>query len=136
MTLTDLMERIRACLPAIVWARRLSRGARAEQAAARYLRRHGYRLLGRNLRVAGGEIDLLAAHEGWLVIVEVRSYRRGEGRPPRESLSRDKQRRLRRLAEEVGKRPLWRNRPLRIDLVEVATDSQGRAEGFEVFRGI
>ena len=30
------------------------------------------------------------------VIVEVRSYRSGEGRPPRETLSRDKQRRLRR----------------------------------------
>ncbi len=134
--LSDLWKLVRARLFARVWSNGLSRGARAEQAAARYLRRHGYRLLGRNLRLAGGEIDLLAVHEEWLVIVEVRSYRRGEGRPPRETLSRDKQRRLRRLAEEVGKRPSWRSRRIRIDLVEVETDPEGRAVGFEVFKGI
>lgn len=136
MTLTDRLELIRERLFAGYLARRLSRGARAERAAARYLRRHGYRLLGRNLRVAHGEIDLLAVHDGWLVIVEVRSYRRGEGRRPRETLSQDKQRRLRRLAEQVGKRSPWRHRPLRIDLVEVATDPQGKAVGFEVIQGI
>jgi len=56
MNLADLGKLVRARLFAGVWSNGLSRGARAERAAARYLRRHGYRLLGRNLRVAGGEI--------------------------------------------------------------------------------
>ena len=112
------------------------RGQSAEAAATRYLRRQGYRLLERNLHVAGGEIDLLAVQDGWLVIVEVRSYKQQGGHPPRETLSADKQRRLRRMAQELHKRPLWRDKPVRIDLVEVATDARDRAVGFEIIKGI
>jgi putative endonuclease len=48
-------------------------GQRSERAAARYLRRQGFRLLGRNWHDAGGEIDLLALDGECLVVVEVRS---------------------------------------------------------------
>jgi putative endonuclease len=113
-----------------------ARGAAAERAAARYLRRHGYRLLDHNLRVAGGEIDLLAVHDECLVIVEVRSYKATSGFRPRATLSADKQHRLRRMAQELHKRPRWRDRPVRIDLVEVQTDARDRAVAFDLLRGI
>ena len=47
-------------------------GQAAEDIAARFLVRHGLRLLSRNFRVRGGEIDLICEGGGALVFVEVR----------------------------------------------------------------
>jgi len=54
-----------------------TRGAWAEQHAARYLAAAGLHELERNYRCAGGEIDLIMEEGGVLVFVEVR-YRRHE----------------------------------------------------------
>ena len=113
-----------------------ARGNRAEAWAARRLQAQGYRILERNLVLGGGEIDLLALHEGWLVIVEVRSYRQAGGLPPHTVFSRDKQRRLRRLADHVVKRREWRRYSVRIDLVEVAVDERDRPVALEIYRGV
>jgi putative endonuclease len=110
-------------------------GRRAEAAAARYLRRQGYDILQQNVELHRGEIDLLARHEGFLVLVEVRSHKAG-GLQPREALSRDKQRRLRRLAEQVLKLPAYRRLPIRIDLVEVLTDERDRPVKCEIIKAI
>jgi putative endonuclease len=48
------------------------RGRWAEHLAALYLQLKGYRILGRRLRTAGGEIDILARHGDTLVFVEVK----------------------------------------------------------------
>lgn len=52
-------------------------GARGERAAARYLRRSGYRILARNYKVRGGEADLVAEKDGLLVVVEVKTRSSG-----------------------------------------------------------
>jgi putative endonuclease len=54
-----------------VWRRWF--GRRSERAAARYLRRQRFRILGRNVDDRLGEIDLLALDGQTLVVVEVRS---------------------------------------------------------------
>jgi len=54
-----------------VWRRWF--GRRSERAAAKYLRRQRFRILGRNLDDRLGEIDLLALDGQALVVVEVRS---------------------------------------------------------------
>jgi putative endonuclease len=54
-----------------VWRRWF--GRRSERAAAKYLRRQGFRILGRNVDDRLGEIDLLALEDRTLVVVEVRS---------------------------------------------------------------
>ena len=48
------------------------RGAAAEALAARYLERQRLRIVGRNYRCRGGEIDLIAEDAGTTVFVEVR----------------------------------------------------------------
>jgi putative endonuclease len=49
-------------------------GRRGERLAARYLRRHGYKVLYRNFRGGkGGEIDLVCRHGEALVFVEVKT---------------------------------------------------------------
>lgn len=50
----------------------MSRGAQAEQIAADYLAAHGLKILVRNFRVRGGEVDLICTEGATLVFVEVR----------------------------------------------------------------
>ncbi len=49
-----------------------SKGRQGETRAAAFLAERGYRILVRNLRLPGGEIDLLCLHERTLVFVEVK----------------------------------------------------------------
>jgi len=75
-------------------AHTLNRGRWAEGLAERYLRERELRLLARNYRYRGGEIDLIMEHTGITVFVEVR-YRQHEAYgSPAESVDRRKQQRL------------------------------------------
>jgi putative endonuclease len=49
-----------------------TRGEAAEKLAADYLARRGLRILDRNFRVRGGELDLVCEDRGTTVFVEVR----------------------------------------------------------------
>jgi hypothetical protein len=55
-----------------------TRGREAEERAARHLERCGQRVVERNFRVRGGEIDLICRDGKTLVFVEVRLRGRGE----------------------------------------------------------
>ncbi len=57
---------------------RVALGRRGEVAAAAYLESLGMRVLERNWRCRYGELDLVAEHEGCLVVVEVKT-RSGTG---------------------------------------------------------
>ncbi|THD69703.1 YraN family protein [Robertkochia marina] len=48
-------------------------GAWAEQVAADYLVEKGYKILERNYRYDRAEIDIIARHGGYLVVVEVKA---------------------------------------------------------------
>jgi putative endonuclease len=73
-------------------------GRAGEDRAARYLESCGYLLLDRNWRIADGEIDLVAADDASLVIVEVKTRRGVAFGHPFEAVDRRKQARLWRLA--------------------------------------
>ncbi|MFN8176648.1 MAG: YraN family protein [bacterium] len=74
------------------------RGRWAEDAAARWLvEKLGWRLVARNVRLAGGEIDLVLRDGNVCVFVEVKARRDGDGRAAA-AVSADKQRRLGRAA--------------------------------------
>lgn len=49
------------------------RGRKAEEYAAQYLLKEGYRIVERNWRCRSGELDIIAEKDEMLVIVEVRS---------------------------------------------------------------
>lgn len=95
-------------------------GAQAEQVAERYLQKRGYRILGRNLRVGRGELDLVAEHEGDLVFCEVKSRRGGGELDPVASLHGHKQAQLARLAAGyLQQHPEYTESPCRFDAVLV-----------------
>lgn len=69
-------------------------GDHAEQLAERHVQQHGARVLARQLRARGGEIDLVLWHERQLVFLEVRQRRSDRYGGALASVNRDKQRRL------------------------------------------
>ena len=69
-------------------------GDAAESLAAAYLVRQGLRILTRNWRVRGGEIDLVCTDGGSLVFVEVRLRTNANFGGAGESITLAKQRRL------------------------------------------
>ncbi len=68
-------------------------GAWGEHLAAKWLRRHGRKVLYRNYRApGGGEVDIVARHDSMLTFVEVKT-RTGTGRGrPAEAVTADKER--------------------------------------------
>ena len=52
---------------------RAERGRAGEDAAAALLEAHGYRIVGRNVRLPGGEIDIIARDGDTVVFVEVKA---------------------------------------------------------------
>ena len=108
-------------------------GLRGERLAARYLKRHRYKILERNCAIAGGEIDLVCLHpdQRAIVIVEVKT-RRFDGGPsrtapaPEAQLHLHKRRQLVRLTQHLVRARAWGGRPVRIDLVAIDLPATGK----------
>ena len=94
-------------------------GDAAEALAADYLSRQGLRLLARNWRVRGGEVDLICADGPVLVFVEVRLRRSAAYGGAAASIDLAKQRRLIVAARHYLQRHQrsCRDRPCRFDAV-------------------
>jgi putative endonuclease len=111
-------------------------GAKGELAALEYLEARGAKLLARNYRCPGGEIDLVVLHEGDLVAVEVKTRTLGGLGLPEESLTWSK---LRRVARALGMfafesrqaELLWR-----IDVVVVDVDLGANVTRVEHFKSV
>ena len=74
-------------------------GAWGEVQAAEYLRKKRYQIVARNVRIRGGEIDLIAANRRYLVFVEVKTRRDSTFAQAREFVDARKQQRIKRTAE-------------------------------------
>jgi len=101
-------------------------GRAAEAAAARHLVREGWTLLGRNVRVGRGELDLIARRGGVLAFVEVKARRTAEYGAPEDAVDGRKRRRVARLAELwLAPRPWALNgvSDVRFDIVAVDATS-------------
>lgn len=93
-------------------------GAWGELQAAQYLKRKWYRLVAKNYRIRGGEIDLIVENRKYLVFVEVKTRQDARFAEAREFVDSRKQERIRMAAllwlanNETDKQP-------RFDIVEV-----------------
>jgi putative endonuclease len=105
---------------------RLERGRRGEDLAAAWYLARGYEILDRNWRVAGGELDIVAASDGVLVFCEVKARSSDRFGTPAEAVGPLKQRRLRELATRyLAAWPSERRRPgrIRFDVAAVSGDA-------------
>jgi putative endonuclease len=97
-------------------------GRAAEEVAARHLQRRGWRVLGRNVRVGRGELDIIARRGDVLAFVEVKARRSDTFGSPEDAVSPRKRRQVARLAELwLAARPwaLERVADVRFDIVAV-----------------
>jgi putative endonuclease len=94
-------------------------GTLGEQAACEALTDQGYRVVHRNYRVRGGELDIVCERNGTLVFCEVKTRTSTQFGLPEEAVTIDKRRRLRRLALEYLQREDRRARTLRFDVISV-----------------
>lgn len=97
----------------------ISLGEQGEQQAARYLRRHGYKILVRRFRSRAGEIDIVCRHGAWLVFVEVKTRRGEEIAAPSEAVDRTKQRHMSKVALDYLRLLHYPEVRFRFDIVEV-----------------
>lgn len=103
---------------------RLKLGSWGEDVAARYLRKKGMKILGRNVRSPVGELDIVAQHGRTLVFVEVKTRRGISHGYPQEAVGVTKQRQILRAAQwYLAERKIDRLQP-RFDVVAVRGDGE------------
>lgn len=112
-------------------------GRYGERCAAEHLAGRGYRILERNWRAdprrdgVRGEADLVAEHDGWLVVVEVKTRSSVRYGHPFESITPPKTARLHRLAAAWARLHGRDPRLIRVDAVAV-TAAPGEPPRIEV----
>jgi putative endonuclease len=102
-------------------------GRRGEDEAAAYLRGLGYRIVGRRERILRGDIDIVALDDRTVVFVEVRARSDTTHGHPAETVGFVKQRRIAELATAYIHRHRLEDASVRIDVVAVTFDPQGKA---------
>ncbi len=105
---------------------KMALGERGEKFAARYLRRHGYRILVRRFKTRAGEIDIVCRHGEWLVFVEVKTRKNDDYGAPSEAVTRDKQRHMSRVALDYLRLLDHPRIRFRFDIVEVILQDSAR----------
>ncbi len=101
-------------------------GTRAERAAARFLRRLGYRIVARNYTCPCGELDLVALDGECVVFVEVRSTGNEDIERPALSVDAAKQRRLTDLALHFLRERRLLNYAARFDVLAISWPASQR----------
>lgn len=94
-------------------------GDAGEDFAAKTLESLGYEILERKFRTRRGEIDLIAAKDGVIHFIEVKTRTGDDYGYPAEAVTIEKQTHIRRVADTylANRRMLWRS--VSIDVVEV-----------------
>ncbi len=115
------------------WRRRKTRtlGQRGEDLAAKFLKRQGYRIVGRGERDNLGELDLVAVDGRQVVFVEVKTRRSRDGGAPEEAVGAEKQRRLTRAALGYLRRHRLLEFPARFDIVAITWPAEARKPAIE-----
>ncbi|MEX1095014.1 MAG: YraN family protein [Planctomycetales bacterium] len=117
----------------IGWIRKLL-GNRGERAAARFLRRQGYRILARQHASRFGEIDLIARDGEWIVFVEVKTRRSDVAGLPVEAVDQRKQRQMTRAALAWLKRRGLLDHRSRFDVIGILWPEGSRQPRIDHYR--
>jgi putative endonuclease len=97
-----------------------SLGYLGERAAEKFLKRKGYKIVARGLRLRGGELDLVAVDGRTVVFVEVKTRRSSEAGTPAEAIDGRKEFRMTRAAMTFIKRHSLEGYSSRFDVMAVA----------------
>lgn len=104
-------------------------GARGEEIARTHLEKGGYRILERNFRCKGGEVDIVARspRDGCLVFVEVKTRRGLTYGPPQLAVTPFKQRQISKAALTWLSKNKLHDRTARFDVIAILLKEDGHA---------
>lgn len=94
-------------------------GSLGEKLACEYLQKLGYKILERNYRIRGGEIDIIARDGEYLVFIEVKTRYSHEFGLPSESITFWKIKSLLKTALFYTQKIKWGDKGYRIDFIGV-----------------
>lgn len=98
-------------------------GSEKEQIAKKYLESNGYHIIAENFYAKGGEIDLIAREDGYLVFIEVKYRKDNMAGHPLEAVDYQKQNKLRYTAQYyMYKNRISESTPCRFDVVAILGD--------------
>lgn len=105
-----------------------STGTRGEEIAASFLTAQGYRIIERNFRCKGGELDIVARAPGdrSLVFVEVKARRDATYGPPQLAVTPFKQRQISKAALTWLSRNHLHDSQARFDVIAIMLEGEGR----------
>ncbi|NOT02411.1 MAG: YraN family protein [Phycisphaerales bacterium] len=112
---------------------RATLGARGERAAARFLKRRGFRIVARNYNCPPGEIDIIAEDGDTLVFVEVKTRATGDRADPEVNVTAFKRRQIIAAARYFVQARRAHDRPCRFDVVSVVRPQWWRRAEIEHF---
>jgi len=105
-----------------------SLGERGEDAAAVYLRRKGYTILARNVRLGRNELDIVAQQGDTVVFVEVRTRAAADAVAPEDTIGPVKQAHLKAAAGRYIARHYDPDLYYRFDIVAIIFPEDAKAE--------
>jgi len=94
-------------------------GLDGEATARDYLTGIGARIIGTNVKLGGGEIDIIAMIDGICVFIEVKTRRSTRYGRPAEAVTPAKMRRIIRAASLYAAKNHLMDRPMRFDIIEL-----------------
>lgn len=94
-------------------------GRSGESRAALHYRLRGWKVLGRNVREGGAEIDLIVGRRDTIVFVEVKTRTEGSVREPWEAVDSKKRLRIIRAAGRYLRRHRLTNKGVRFDVISI-----------------
>src|SRR5215207_7587382 len=100
-------------------------GRRGERLAARFLRKHGHRIIVHSAKELGGEIDLVTRLGPTWVFVEVKTRTSADHGDPWQAVGANKERRIAQGALQFLNRRKIRDVPMRFDVVSIVWPKQG-----------
>lgn len=98
-------------------------GKQAEDQAAKYLERKGYKIYCRNYRFGRFEVDIVCEYKDQIIIVEVKSLRSTGIKNPYESVSKTKQRKIVKVADHLLNKD-FPGRECRFDIVSIILNNK------------
>ena len=98
-------------------------GNRGEELAAAFLERNGFKLIERNFRCKGGEVDIVAKDGKTLVFVEVKSRKTLTYGVPQLAVTPFKQRQISKAALTWLTRNRKHDHPARFDVIAIILES-------------
>ncbi len=111
-------------------------GNQGENLACDYLKKQGYKILGRNYRIRGGEIDIVATDQNYLVFVEVKTRYSHQYGLPVESMTTWKIKFLLKTAKFYLQKIDWGDGPYRLDFVSVDFTNNPEKPEIELIKNI